>query len=69
GVDEARGGSGGGGGGQGRGIGEGNREGKTIEDITRRNADLFEQATGSAQSLERQAVRLTTAVSAFKLMA
>ncbi|RQZ69298.1 chemotaxis protein, partial [Burkholderia glumae] len=35
----------------------------------RRNADLFEQATGSAQSLERQAVRLTTAVSAFKLMA
>ncbi|WP_257819514.1 methyl-accepting chemotaxis protein [Burkholderia glumae] len=54
---------------QSRGIEQVNQAVNQIEDITRRNADLFEQATGSAQSLERQAVRLTTAVSAFKLMA
>lgn len=52
---------------QSRGIEQVNQAVNQIDDITRRNAELFEQATDSARSLEKQAARLTEAVSVFKL--
>jgi methyl-accepting chemotaxis protein len=38
-----------------------------MDEVTQQNAALVEQAAAAAQSLEEQAVKLKSAVSAFKL--
>lgn len=52
---------------QSRGIEQVNRSIGQMDEVTQQNAALVEQAAAAAQSLEEQAVKLKSAVSAFKL--
>jgi methyl-accepting chemotaxis protein len=52
---------------QSRGIEQVNQAVGQMDDVTQQNAALVEQAAAAAHSLEEQAVRLTEAVSVFKL--